>query len=99
MQAALNDAKTHLFGLPMPVATAPRDLEYVREKSGRRVQTSAGLTAGEANTYLSTRWSVKWLGLDKVERTFLFSSNRPLGVSTIMDGGRNGYSEGSKIRQ
>ena len=62
VQASLDDAKTHLFGLPMPVATAPRDLEYVRDKSSRHVRISVGLTAGETDTYLSKRRSVKWLG-------------------------------------
>lgn len=31
--------------------------------------------------------------------TFVFVSKRPLGVSIIIDGARNGYSAGSKMRR
>jgi hypothetical protein len=31
--------------------------------------------------------------------TLVFSSNRPLGVRSMMLGGRNGYSAGSRIRK
>lgn len=35
----------------------------------------------------------------KGRHALLLSSNLPLGVSIKIDGGRNGYSEGSKIRK
>jgi hypothetical protein len=51
--------------------------------------------------YLSEgRYPTIWAtGLCKYALTLVFSSNRPLGVRSMMLGGRNGYSAGSRIRK
>jgi hypothetical protein len=38
-------------------------------------------------------------GQMRFARTFVLSSNLPFGVSTMMDGGRNGYSAGKTMRK
>ena len=38
-------------------------------------------------------------GQMRFPRTFVLSSNLPFGVSTMMDGGRNGYSAGKTMRK
>ena len=38
-------------------------------------------------------------GQMRFHRTFVLSSNLPFGVSTMMDGGRNGYSAGKTMRK
>ncbi len=35
---------------------------------------------------------------EMLRQTFILVSNRPLGVSRMMEGGRNGYSVGSRMR-
>ena len=37
--------------------------------------------------------------VSQVSPTFVFNSNRPLGVRSMMLGGRNGYSAGNRIRK
>src|ERR1700733_12287033 len=43
--------------------------------------------------------SVEVLGIEKTPHTLVFSSNRPLGVSIMREGGRNGYSAGKSMRK
>lgn len=93
---------THRSALPMQVATIPRDL---CERRIERCMLSYGkdLTVGEADTDLIKKWSYQRLISTRNDEihafTLVFSSNLPLGVRSMMLGGRNGYSAGSRIRK
>jgi hypothetical protein len=89
----------------MQVATIPHDLRRkVSEfdsRSEHREQLAKVLTIREADANLSRcqRDFRGGHGEGVCKLTLVFSSNRPLGVRSIMLGGRNGYSAGSRIRK
>jgi hypothetical protein len=54
-------------------------------------------TARETNTNLRKFSAAASSTFDQL--TLVFNSNRPFGVSIMIDGGRNGYSAGNSIRK
>lgn len=99
---ALRRFDAHRSARPKRAATTPRDLPQCRVNSNYdgRENWRKVLTVREADTDLIATSVLAQYSKDELcKLTLVLSSKRPLGVRSMMLGGRNGYSAGSRMRK